>query len=80
MFLFTLRKGYATTTICNDCGTIATEDGEPLILFEDREKNIRYFKTIKSKKILNAERTCTNCKSWNLVPLGIGTEKVYEEV
>ncbi|MDQ5883144.1 MAG: PriA 3primeBD protein [Patescibacteria group bacterium] len=80
MFLFTLRKGYATTTICNDCGATATEDGEPLILFEDRERGIRYFKTIKSKKIFNAERTCLACKSWNLVPLGIGTQKVYEEV
>lgn len=80
MFLFTLRKGYATTTICNDCGTVATEDGEPLILFEDRERGVRYFKTIKSKKILSPDRTCENCKSWNLVPLGIGTEKVYEEV
>jgi primosomal protein N' len=80
MFLFTLRKGYATTTVCNDCGTVATEDGEPLILFEDRERGLRYFKTIKSKKILKAERTCTNCTSWNLVPLGIGTQKVYEQV
>ncbi len=80
MFLFTLRKGYATTTVCNDCGTTVTENGEPLILFEDRQRGLRYFKTIKSKKVFSAERTCTNCTSWNLVPLGIGTEKVYEEV
>ncbi len=80
MFLFTLRKGYATTTVCNDCGTTVTEDGEPLILFEDRQRNLRYFKTIKSKKVYSAERTCVNCESWNLVPLGIGTERVYEEV
>ncbi len=80
MILFTLRKGYATTTICNDCGTVVTENGEPLILFEDRERGIRYFKATKSKKVLSAERLCDHCGSWNLIALGIGTQKVYEEV
>lgn len=80
IFLFTLRKGYATTTICNDCGTVVTENGEPVILYEDREKGIRYFKTIKTKKIISAEKLCENCGGWNLATLGIGTQKVYEEV
>ncbi len=80
MFLFTLRKGYATTTICNNCGTIVTENGEPLILFEDRQRDLRFYRTIKSKKVFSAERTCENCQGWDLVPLGIGTQKVYEEV
>lgn len=80
MFLFTLRKGYATTTICNDCGTTLTKDGEPLILFENPENGERFFKATKSRKKYGADILCQNCESWNLVPLGIGTEKVYEEV
>ena len=79
MLLFTLRKGYATTTICNDCGTTLTKDGEPLILFEDANKR-RFFKAVKSKKIYESNILCGNCGGWNLNPLGIGTEKVYEEV
>lgn len=79
MLLFTLRKGYATTTICNDCGTTLTKDGEPLILFEDANKK-RFFKAVKSKKIYDSNILCGNCGGWNLNPLGIGTEKVYEEV
>ncbi|MEZ4211033.1 MAG: hypothetical protein R3B39_01925 [Candidatus Paceibacterota bacterium] len=79
IFLFTLRKGYATTTICNDCGTVVTENGEPVILYEDREKGIRYFKTIKTKKSA-LKNFVKIAGGWNLATLGIGTQKVYEEV
>lgn len=77
--IFTLRKGYATSTICNDCGKAVIKNGEPLILFEGENGN-RFFKTNKSQKIYSADITCEYCQSWNLAPLGIGTEKIKEEV
>lgn len=80
IFLFTLRRGYATTTICNDCGTTLTKRGEPLILYEDKETGQRIYKTIRSRRIYDSHITCPKCESWNLVPLGIGTGRVYEEV
>jgi primosomal protein N' len=80
IMLFTLRKGYATNTVCRDCGTSLSEDGEPLILFHDKISGKRYFKTAKTNKKIEANIKCKNCGGWDLAPLGVGTEKVYEEV
>lgn len=80
IMLFTLRKGYATNTICRDCGTSLAEDGEPLILYEDKNTGKRYFKTSKTNKKIEANIKCKNCGGWDLAPLGVGTEKVYEEI
>jgi len=79
MILFGLRGGYATTTICNDCGTAVLKDGKPLILFENKNTGERFFKDYNNKKY-DANIVCSNCQSWNLKALGIGTEKIYEEV
>lgn len=81
IFIFSLRKGLASITICKDCNqeVSCTECLAPLVLYISRDGQKRMFACNRCKKEANTETTCTNCGSWNLVPLGIGTDTVYEE-
>lgn len=76
--LFALRSGLATTTICNDCGTTVTHKGIPLTLHTDPKTGVRFFKSRKHNEVFRSNIVCSVCKSWNLVPLGVGTEKIEE--
>ncbi len=44
------------------------------------ENNKRIFICNKCKSQKNPNIKCVKCNSWNLTPLGIGTETVYEEI
>jgi len=81
VFIFTLRKGLATETICRDCGEIlmCKECKAPLVLY-NLENDKRTFICNRCDEEKNVETACPRCKSWNLVPLGIGTDTVYEEI
>jgi primosomal protein N' (replication factor Y) len=82
VFIFSLRKGLATTTICNDCAEqINCEKCRgPLVLYQNQKNKNRVFLCNKCGTEKDPKITCPNCGSWNLVPLGIGTDTVYEEV
>lgn len=77
--IFNLKKGYANMSVCGDCGEVVKMNGENLMLFEDKTGK-RYFKSEKSPKIYDANILCQKCTSWNIVPLGIGTQKIKEEI
>jgi primosomal protein N' len=79
-FLFGLRNGVATFTVCRDCGTTHTCEycGIPLVLYET--KTTRVFICNACKRESGSLATCRNCKSWNLIPLGIGIDGLYAEV
>ncbi len=81
LFLFALRRGMASVTICRDCGSTLECDvcSAPLVLYGSR-KGGRIFACNKCKKEKDPNTVCKNCESWNLVPLGIGTELVYEYI
>ena len=78
-FLFALRKGLATFTVCHDCKSVHTcqKCDKPLVLHEKLKK---IFVCHNCKKEEEAETKCKNCQSWNLIPLGFGQEAVYEEI
>jgi primosomal protein N' (replication factor Y) len=80
IFLFTLRKGLAPSTVCNDCSTTVLCDTctAPLILF--KKDNGSTYRCPMCKKIYNPKTRCKNCGSWNLTTLGIGTENTAEAV
>ncbi|MBI3305612.1 hypothetical protein HYZ82_00555 [Candidatus Nomurabacteria bacterium] len=82
VFIFALRKGLATQTICRDCGeTLACATcSAPVVLYLSKDGNRRIFSCNRCKKAVDPETSCANCHSWNLMPLGIGTDTVYEEV
>ncbi len=88
VFLFSVRKGLAGVTVCHDCGhtLLCPSCSTPVVLYGAKRRDPtkteseRIFMCNKCGRKETTEVRCTNCTSWNLVPLGIGTDRVYEEV
>ncbi len=82
IFVFSLRKGLATYTVCRDCNeTVSCEKClAPVVLYLSRDGKKRMFVCNKCNTEKNPETVCANCGSWNLMPLGIGTDTVFEEI
>jgi primosomal protein N' len=81
VFIFSLRKGLATMTICKDCGQTLNCDKcmAPIVLYLSRDGKKRIFSCNRCKTQVSPETVCRGCGSWNLMPLGVGTDTVYEE-
>ena len=76
--LLAIRKGYSPTVVCRDCGTAVTDSrGRVLTFTKIKGKNV--FRSSDGKEMLSTDMSCALCGSWNLLPLGIGVERVYEE-
>lgn len=82
LFVLTLRRGTATTTVCNDCETIVLcrNCSTPVVLHTSAESGKNFFMCHICGERRNANETCVNCGSWNLTPLGIGIDRVLEEI
>ena len=82
IFIFSLRKGLATHTLCKDCNeTINCEKClAPVILYLSRDNKKRMFVCNKCNTEKEPEIKCANCGGWNLMPLGIGTDTVLAEI
>jgi len=88
VFLFSARKGLAPITVCNDCGNtlLCPSCSTPIVLYGSKQiaanksTTPRIFMCNKCGRKEKTEVSCNKCSSWNLTPLGIGTDKVYEEI
>jgi len=88
VFLFSARKGLAPITVCNDCGStlLCPSCSCPIVLYGGKQLSAnktltkRIFMCNKCGQKEDTETRCPHCQSWNLTPLGIGTDKVYEEI
>ena len=88
VLLFTVRKGLAGVTVCHDCGhtLLCPTCSTPIVLYGSKQRNAtkivnsRIFMCNKCGRKETTEVKCPECSSWNLTPLGIGTDRVYEEV
>ncbi len=80
IFAFSLRTGLSTITKCRDCGNILSCEhcDSSLVLYSSGQK--RVFICNKCKRHTPSDQKCTRCKSWNLSPIGTGTEFVEEEI
>jgi len=80
LFIFAVRKGLAPQTLCGDCGTIATCSlcSSPVVLHGDPQEP--YFECNTCGKRRSAQETCVYCKSWKLVTLGVGVERIEKEI
>jgi primosomal protein N' len=78
--IYATRRGVASQTVCNDCGTtVVCENCEsPVVLHTIKEKRTYICHHCGVSK--EATGNCKVCEGWNLVPLGIGIEKIEEEV
>ncbi|MCX6731658.1 MAG: primosomal protein N' [Candidatus Parcubacteria bacterium] len=80
VILFINRRGYHPTTVCNDClATILCGNcNTPLVLHKSgRENSWICHKCLTETKM---PEQCPYCKSWRMTMLGIGIQKVAEEV
>jgi len=82
VFMFTLRKGLATMTLCKDCNEIVSCEKckAPLVLYSSHQNKKRMFVCNRCEMNTEGDIACASCGSWNLLPLGIGTDTVFEEI
>ncbi len=88
VFLFSTRKGLAPVTVCHDCGNtiLCPACQTPIVLYGAKQRTAtkiattRIFMCNKCGRKETTETRCSKCQSWNLNPLGIGTDRVYEEI
>lgn len=78
VFVIAGRRGYAPSVACRDCGTtLRDEDGRAYMLSTRDGK--RVLRTATGNEI-SPKVLCAVCGSWNLMGLGIGIERVVEEL
>lgn len=82
IFVFALRRGLATQTICKDCNDILLCEtcGAPVVLYNSKSGTKKMFVCNRCKKEIDSNTPCRLCGSWNMLPLGIGTDTVEEEL
>ena len=93
LFIFTVRRGLSTMTVCEDCETVVAcaNCSAPVVLHASKNplyqssggndspgKN--FFMCHHCGTRRSADEVCTSCGSWRLTPLGIGIERVEEEI
>lgn len=79
IFLFGARKGLAPTTVCGDCGTVlpCKNCGAPVVLHRRNDATVYICHACGGMR--ESSTLCGSCKSWKLVPLGIGTEEIARQ-
>lgn len=82
LFILTGRRGLAPTTVCDDCEQIVAcqKCNSPVVLHTHKETGRNFFMCHKCGSRRSANETCKNCGSWRLTPLGIGIERVADEI
>lgn len=77
-FLFAVRKGISSLTICGDCASLllCKNCGAPVVLHKEEAQSYYLCHHCRAKR--KSETRCDTCHSWKLVPLGIGVDRVYE--
>ncbi len=81
IFLFGVRKGLAPSTVCGDCGSLLLCQNchAPMVLHE-KSNGLRFYRCHRCGTMRSAETKCDTCGSWKLKALGIGVDKIAEEV
>lgn len=77
--VFAVRRGYAPAVICRDCGT-AVKDAKGRGLALVTVQGTRVLRASDGTSLTDADAVCDSCGSWNLLPLGVGVERVEEEL
>jgi primosomal protein N' len=88
LFIFTVRRGLSTMTVCEDCETVVAcaNCSAPVVLHATRNapsggsNGSNFFMCHHCGTRRSAEEVCVSCGSWRLTPLGIGIERVEEEI
>jgi len=79
VLLICARRGLATHTVCDDCGTtvVCAECDATLVLYEEAK---RIFRCPRCGLATAAKTVCRTCTGWRLRPLGVATERVGQDI
>ena len=82
LFILTARRGISSITVCGDCEAIVTcaNCSTPVVLHTSGVSGKNFFMCHVCGERRSAQETCVNCGSWRLTPLGIGVERVHQEI
>lgn len=83
IFLYVQRKNLATVISCTRCGKLAVSKSKKpyrLALKNNGGDKERFFISSDKQESIPAFDTCQFCASHTLKPLGLGTEKIAEEI
>lgn len=83
ILLFSFRSGLYSSSVCRDCGEIVSckDCGHPLMVgVDEKENGKRIMLCGRCGKKEKSERLCSNCGSWDLLGLGITTDRIKEEM
>ncbi|MDO8555026.1 MAG: primosomal protein N' [bacterium] len=77
--LFVNRRGYASSTLCGDCGSLflCPHCDTPLVLHKNKKREFICHKCLMT---VPAFDRCRACGSWKAVSFGIGTQKTHDEL
>jgi primosomal protein N' (replication factor Y) (superfamily II helicase) len=84
--IITARKGLYPTTVCGDCETVITcpTCHSPLVVYQTQspnsEKKENVFVCNKCGQDKEIADNCPSCGSWRLALLGIGIERIEQEL
>lgn len=80
VFVYAARRGLAPLTVCNDCGSVVVDptNKTPMTLHKTDQGNV--FVSFYSGALMKANSSCASCGSWNLTSLGVGVERVFEDI
>ncbi|MFA6463652.1 MAG: hypothetical protein WCV55_01450 [Candidatus Paceibacterota bacterium] len=80
VFVFALRRGISSETICRDCGTTVFCDkcSSPVSTHKGRDGNIYICHHCGHK--MDTLQTCKTCGGWRLESFGIGIERINDEI
>mgnify|MGYP002621870054 CR=1 FL=1 len=77
--VFVSRRGMYPHTICGDCGTTVTcTNCDTPVVVHGTTPETRVFMCHRCHRRRSAKEYCSECSSWKLVPLGIGSTTVSE--
>lgn len=84
VFIFSARKGVATTTTCRDCGFTVTcpncHGVMQLVKRNPLSETDRVFVCGQCQTETPPMNRCPECLGWNLIPLGITTDALVNEL
>lgn len=82
MFIFAARKGLSPAIVCRDCGEQVKcfNCSSPMVLHKRSSGAESVFRCHQCGEVREAAELCQKCRSWKLMPLGSGIDRVAEEI
>ncbi|MEK7641609.1 MAG: hypothetical protein AAB365_01285 [Patescibacteria group bacterium] len=82
LFILAIRRGTSPVTVCSDCETIVSckQCSGPVVLHTSKESGKNFFMCHRCGERRTADENCIHCGGWRLAPLGIGIDRVYEDI